>query len=317
MSDSYISYSGNKLFENCEFAYWNNYINYTEIEGPDDRLGSIFGSVTGILFERFYMGKMWRLKEPQAHLHELASEVLDEVIKDETTPRQEEKYGRLVWKGTGVLMWKGEGEGQNPRGLYENREELLADIRDAVARGFRIIRHERLLGPRMGAEVKLDADFEEGKIAGRADFIIKRTKPYHDLCIIDGKGSRWRDKYVDPDQVRWYGMLYKHHHGVAPDKLAFLYWRYDPPESMDWVEFTEEELDELLIRVRRNLMKISRKKEKLARKTIQEARRVFLPVAEKANPREAHEKGCRFCPYALEDLCPKGAEVQEKFRRKK
>lgn len=309
----YLSYSGYKKYDpdsgGCPFAYWNSYINRTQVDAPDDRLGSIYGSSVGTLFEKFYDEKMWRLDKPQGHLMGMVDSTIDWVIKRETTPWRDRKGG--------VLMWKGEDEGQNPKGMYESREELAADVRDAVARGFRIIRHERLLGPRADAEVKLDVKLGGDIIGGRADFIIERTKPHHDLCIIDGKGSKWRDKYVDPDQLRWYGMLYKHHEGKGPDKLAFLYWRFDPPESMDWVEFSEEELDELMAKVRQVMKTIKADEMKAPKNTsYAEARKVFLPLAEKVSGQEAYNGSCRFCMYAIEEICPKGAAVQEKFARK-
>lgn len=300
MSDLYISYSGWKKYDGCPFAYWNSYVGKTPVEGPDDRLGSIYGSVVGKIFEDFYNEAWWKNRRPVAMMLGKVEGALAWTIKRETTPYR----GRPG----GVLMWKGEGEGFNPNGMYESPEELAGDIREAVGRGCRIIRHHRLLGPYAEAEVKLDYTVEGYRLGGRADFIIERTKPHHDLCIVDGKGSRWRAKYVDPRQLLWYALLYRFHHGKVPDKLGFLFWRCEPDEAVDWVEFVEADLDELLDKVLQDLRRIEEGTARLGpRPSFAEARKVFRPVAER-NKREA-DKECRFCNYGSPDICPKGSEI--------
>lgn len=306
MDSAYLSYSGWKKHETCGFAYWNEYVNRTKTDTVDDRLGSVFGSVTGRLFEEFYVGKMWRSPQPQADLMAKVDPIIAEVLKKETSP----------WKDRpgGVLLWKGEGPGQNPKAMYTDVKELAADVRDAVARGIRIIRQYRLVGPRADAEYKLDYRTPEGiMLAGRADFIVQRVKPYDDLVIVDGKGSRHRGKYVDPKQLQWYAMLFRRHalkSGAAkqlPDKLAFLFWRSDPDESMDWLDISEEEADELYEHAVETVKDIKAKEKRLLPvATVDRARGVFTP--------KANEQNCRFCPYA--SVCPPGAKVQERMREK-
>ena len=148
-------------------------------------------------------------------------------------------------------------------------------------------------------------DYDEGRnrIAGRADFIIQRTKPHGDLCLVDGKGSRHRGKYVDPRQLHWYAMLYRLRFGTLPDKLAFLYWKFAPPESVDWVDFSEEALDHLLGEVRSAFVQIDRGRKALPKTdpgTLQVlAREQFHPKPNSDN--------CRFCVYASKMTCPAGA----------
>lgn len=300
----YLSYSGWKKFILCAFAYWNEYLNRTKIDGPDDRLGSIYGSVVGKLFEDFYMMKAWKQPDPQAFIMSRVESTVDKTIERETTPWRDRKGG--------VIMWKGDGPGQNPKGMYVDRDELVRDVRDAVARGFRIIRYHRLLGPRTDAEYKLDYNFEGDIYAGRADFILLRTKPHDDLLIVDGKGSKHRDKYVDPQQLQWYAMLFWLHSLVdggpaLPDKLAFLYWRSSPDESMDWLSISEDDVQRLFETARASVAEIKRlEKMLLPNAPVEGARGVFKP--------KANEKNCRFCPYA--SVCPPGAKVQESIREK-
>lgn len=300
----YLSYSGWKKFESCKFAYWNEYLNKTPKSGPDDRLGSIYGSVVGKLFEDFYTEKLWKAKEPQALLMSRVEATVDKTISRETSDWRDRKGG--------VLLWKGPGEGQNPKGMYKDRAELIQDVRDAVARGFRIIRHHRLLGPRTDAELKLDYKYEGDIYGGRADFVIQRTQPHNDLLIVDGKGSQHRGKYVDPQQLQWYAMLFWLHSLLAdkpqlPDKLAFLYWRSSPYECMDWLDISEADVMELFEVAKNSVKEIGRLEKMLLPNAPPDgARGVFTP--------KANEKNCRFCPYT--SVCPPGAKVQESLKKK-
>lgn len=299
---TYLSYSGWKKYDQCPYAYWHSYIAKTPSPVLDDRLGAVFGSTIGELFEAFYVEKWWKKKgDCQTFMLGQVDTYLDKVLKQETSP----KWGRPG----GVLLWQGFGEGKNPKALYANREELSADLREAVIRGLRIIRHYRLLGPLAEAEKILDVGENGDKIAGRADFVIKRTAPHGDLILVDGKGSRHRGKYVDPRQLHWYAMLYRIKYGRVPDKLAFLYWKFAPPESMDWVEFSEDDLDELYEEVQAafRFIKGSRKQlpsgaDALTMQGL--AKGIFKPKPNSDN--------CRFCSYASKMTCPAGAGLRPK-----
>lgn len=308
----YLSYSGWSKFTGCAFAYWNSYINHTKIEGLDDRLGSIFGSVVGCLFEDFYNEELWRQDQPQGAVMARVEKTIQRVIREETTTTSK-------WRQAGVIRWRGEEEGQNPKGMYADVEELAADVRDAVARGFQTIRTERLLGRDARAEVKLDADIQGHRLGGRADFRMTRTKPHHDRIIIDGKGSKWRDKYVDEKQLLWYAAQHRHHEGSLPDRLGFLYWRFDPPNSLDWIEPTHSQVDALLDKVFKSIAEIEELSKRLtASADFETARTVFVPVAERQDVERAEvEQACRFCPFATETICPEGKKVAEQLASKR
>lgn len=300
MATPYLSYSGFKKYE-CQFAYWNEYVNKTVLSEADNRLGSIFGIVIGLLFERFYRDKMWRLDRPQEALSNLVDSTLSETLKKEVAGTE--------WRKGGVLKWKGDAAGQDPHALYATKEELAEDIREALDRGLRIIRLHRLVGPQTDTEVKLDTLIEGYKIAGRADFILTRVAPDSDLVILDGKGSRHRDKYTSEVQLMWYAMLFKVHEKRLPDKLGFVYWRSDPKESLDWVNFTESDIDELQARVVSTVSEIASKTKSLpVVMDLDVVRTVFLP--------NANDDNCRFCSYAIPNLCPKGYEVREQLEER-
>lgn len=274
----YISYSGYKTYSDCPRAYWHTYIAETRPPEPDNSVNSLYGSVVGSLMEDFYMKSLWREKDVQGVLEKQIQQTYDRVASGE------QRRGR-------VIRWKSK---EDTKPNYSSQEELLVDVRDTIARAIRIVRFYRLAGPRMEAETKLDSDVKGHRLGGRADFIIQRTKPHNDLVILDGKGSKHRATYVDPRQLKWYAMLYGlRNKGALPDKLGFVYWRYEPPEALDWVEFIKDDLDELQNEV---LTAASRIDQGRARP--------------EAFPPKASKDACRFCSFV--PLCPEGTEVMTK-----
>lgn len=221
----YISYSGYKLFTQCPEAYWHRYVNKTEVPS-DNAVNALYGTVVGEIFEELYAKKIWLRPDIRQELERLVEPFTDRAIR-----RRLSKGDRVDWS--------------EKRSNYDSREALVADVREAVPRGLRSVKHHRLLGPRAEAEVKLDAWFGKHQIGGRADFIFERTAPHKDTVILDGKGSKWRHKFIDPMQVFWYAMLFQEHEHKVPDRVGFLYWRFEPDESVDWVDFDPEDLARL------------------------------------------------------------------------
>lgn len=222
----YLSYSGHKTYKECPRQYWHRYVGKTKLPTPDNRVNALYGSVIGTIFEDFYTQGIWKQTGVQGLLEARVDTTLDAIIQRESRD--------------GVFDWS------DPKANYKSRESLRREVIKSIPRGIAIIRHHRLLGQRAEAEVKLDFVVEGHMLGGRADFIIQRVKPHNDLVILDGKGSRHRDKYVDPQQLWWYAMLFRRHHHTLPDKLGFLFWRQEPENSLDWVDFNEKSLDALL-----------------------------------------------------------------------
>ena len=258
----YLSYSGFKKDDECPRAYWHNYINKTKVS--DNRIGSSMGSIIGGVFELFYSEKLWREKDPEAALQDRVKPVARKVVKKELT--------------TGVFNWKDPRFKRNgPHSMAEVIENVVA----SVPNGLKIIKQHRLLGVGAQAEVKLDTGISGHIIGGRADFIMQRLAPHGDNIIVDGKGSIHRDKYVDARQLLWYAMLHRKKLGVLPDRLAFLYWKSEPSEAIDWVTPTKDDVDELQDRV------------------IKSAELIELRTkgGERAFPTRPKPFNCKFCPY--------------------
>lgn len=215
----YLSYSGFDTHEGCKFEYYNNYEAKTKLPEPDNRVNMLYGDGVGKLFEGFYVDKLWKAPDPSIELQARVQPTLQRIIKYELR-----KGGRFDWTAKGLKP--------GTRSIHEVEKE----IRETIPRGLRSIRRHWLLGTEAGAEVKLDVQLEGHTVGGRADFLIRRAKPRGDLVLIDGKGSRYRDRYTNHRQLRWYAMQHHLKYGTLPDRLGFLFWRFEPEESLDWSE---------------------------------------------------------------------------------
>jgi len=239
----------------------------------------LYGEVVGKIFERFYRDKIWSGSSVTSTLLDLVRPTIEEVMR------------RQIKKG-GVFDWEEKGLKPGNRSL----EEVEAEIVETIPRGVQSIKHHRLVGMEARAEVVLDTSVGRHRLGGRADFIIRRVRPHSDLVLVDGKGSRWRDRYTDDRQLRWYAMLYQLKKGVVPDRLGFLFWRSKPEESVDWVDATQDQLDDL------------RKAALEAIKEIELARSQLRDLSKPGTVfGAAPSSNCQLCDYL--PLCPEGAKA--------
>ena len=283
-SNTYLSYSGWKLHENCGGAYWHRYINKTRTP-PDNRVNMLYGESVGTLFEKFYSDRIWKADDAVAELLSMVDPTMERIVKNETN------------RG-GVFNWKEKGLKPGNRSFDDVKEE----VKESVPRGVAIIRHHRLLGVKAGAEVKLDSTIGGARWGGRADFLIQRARPDNDLVLIDGKGSRYRERYVDRSQLKWYAILHQELRGRLPDKLGFLFWRYEPEESMDWIDFDQREIDILKDTVLASIKTIENGKRQMVKEPGEATLKSVFPVKPSGE--------CRFCSYLT--MCPQGSEFLEK-----
>jgi hypothetical protein len=220
----YISYSGFDLWEKCPSSYWHRYINKTVSPEPDNRINMLYGGSVGVSFEHFYNDRMWRQPNYLETMLAKVPGIVRKIVDEETAPG---KNGYINWS--------------DKKSIYKSPEEVIADVREAIPRGLKIIRQHRLVGPEMIAELKLDSKKHGHILGGRCDIYVHRTAPDNDRCILDGKGSKFRDTYVNKRQLRWYSMLFEDHRGYIPDRVGFLYWRSDPETAVDWHPITRDD----------------------------------------------------------------------------
>lgn len=277
----YISYSGFKLFLECRRAYLHRYVLKTPVPKPSNRVHMLYGDAVGKLFETFYVERLWR-KNTREELRSRVRPTMDGIVRKEL-------------KSGGVFNWKEANLKEGTRSFEEVEQEVL----DTIPRGLGSIRHHRLLGQDAAAEVVLDVHLDGHQIAGRADFLMHRFKE-GDHVLIDGKGSRWRGEYTNDRQLRWYAMLHWMKYGAIPDRLGFLYWRYDPEESLDWSQVTLAELEVLKNSVLAAIETIEVARKGLAQIRDKSRSPDFLPTT----------NNCKLCDYLK--LCPEGTKSLSK-----
>ena len=174
--------------------------------------------------------------------------------------------------------------------LSPPKAELLQVCRDGVYGYMKTMHANRLLGPYAVAEFDLLGYVDgDNPVGGRADVILRREDT--GTSILDGKNSKEKGKYTDPDQLRWYALCHYLAYGRLPDRLGFIYYRFphdaEKGESgVDWVPFTKEDVRGLAGRA-------------------VDARKKMKKQHFDANPSLSN---CRFCEY--ETVC--GARIAQK-----
>lgn len=301
MSTNYISYSGYKEYEKCPYAYWHKYVVRTVLKVPENSVNSLYGTTIGTVFEAFYKQQIWKDKDISGRLLELAPIHLDIAIKEAKS------------KGRDV-NWLDESAN------YHSRQEILVDLEATIPMGVRTLRENRFVGPRMDTEFKLDFKFGKYIIGGRSDFIIQRVKPFNDLVILDGKGSKHRETYVDghklahgqkPEgiQLKWYGLLYRAHTGSLPDGLGYIFWRFEGERAIEWIEFSASDLDNLKSEVLATLTRIDMSTSKL--ETTDKESQAYSDLRQELFPAQPSQ-ACNLCAFST--ICEDGKKQTKKFR---
>jgi CRISPR/Cas system-associated exonuclease Cas4 (RecB family) len=231
---------------------------------------AVMGIVIANVMERLYNDEWWR--DPAT---------LKKRLVDET--RREWKYQTAKEKN-----WI------DYRTCGSTKAELLQVCIDGILGFLRTMKHHRLLGEYARSEVELLGFIDKwNPVGGRADLIVRRKDT--GIRILDGKNAKSKGKYTNPDQLRWYAMLFYLQHRVMPNELGFIYYRYpyglpildeddnetgEKESGIDWVPFTKADL------------------KGLAHRAV-EARRGMNAEAFDANPVPSV---CRWCDY--ETVCP-------------
>lgn len=207
----YLSYSGRKSYLVCPERYNLGYVQRIRVE-RDDR-NTYLGNTVGKVFEWFYSRELWKSKNPL----EACLEVVPEAIKDTFRDKRFDPS-------------------------TDSTVEPMLDnqVRALIPTGIEIIRANGFLTPLSRAETDLTTTAHSEKhditvkLGGRADFI--HGKGRDDLWILDGKASKHREKYVDSEQLIWYGVQHYVKYHVFPTRLGFIFWSI-PSDPVMWIEF--------------------------------------------------------------------------------
>src|SRR5262245_3739651 len=97
MYKSYLSYTGFQCARDCLYRYVNTYKIHTP-HPPDDRLGSVYGTAVGRLFETFFKERMWRSPGSCERLKALVKPTVDAVLQEEQRPKYGRPGGMFAWR---------------------------------------------------------------------------------------------------------------------------------------------------------------------------------------------------------------------------
>lgn len=210
----YLSYSGISCYLICPKKYEFSYIirAFKKTRDPRD---SMFGSIIGKIFEWFYERKAWSKPDPIGVTLSYKDAAIDQVfVVENFIPASDPGYVST----------------------------LRNDLDTYIPSGIDTIRKNRLLSPTSAAERDLTQSYTKDGITLRLGAKVDFIHPFSDeIVIIDGKGSKYRDKYTDSNQLIWYATLHYLYYGVAPNRIGFLYWRF-PSDPLQWVDYNEDDM---------------------------------------------------------------------------
>ncbi len=249
---SHLYWSSIESYENCPRAYlWGHGHGTIDLgRGPgrskqkplDSKHHAVMGIVLARALEHLYNDEMWR--DPENLTNRLT-----DLVRREFAFTLNENY----------VDWS-----QSPP-----KQDLLRVCMDGIFGFLRTMKANKLLGPYAKSEVDLTGWVDQyTPVGGRPDIIIRRDDT--GVMILDGKNSMTPGKHTNPDQLRWYALVFYLAYNVMPSRLAFVYFRYpegtppkDHPEGTPWtglveVPVTRDDLKALGIRAKETFRAISK-----------------------------------------------------------
>lgn len=229
---STIYWSHLKMYEECpqKFLWTKGWEDIELGRGPGkgkkrpeerSRHHAVMGIVIQYAIEVMYNDELWR--DPQ----NLSANLVDLIEKE---------WKRQLADPRNVIDYNMSGP----------EEDMLEVCRKGAIGYLKTMKEHRFLGVYAKAEVDLLGWIDKwNPIGGRADTIVRRDDT--GITIIDGKNTLHKMKYTDPDQLRWYALLFKLSYRQLPDRLAYVWYRFpydDEAEEtgVEWIDFTEEDL---------------------------------------------------------------------------
>lgn len=241
----YLYWSNIEAYEACprSFLWGHGYGTIDLGRGPgrskakpeqDSKHHALMGIVLSRVIEHLYNDELWR--EPAT-----LPEKLTEIVHREFTFGLNEN--NIDWA------------------VAPPKQDMLKVCLSGAMGYLRTMKANKLLGPYAKSEVDLSAWVDQyTPIAGRPDLILRRDDT--GVMILDGKNSLTPGKYTNPDQLRWYALVFYLAYNTMPNRLAFCYFRYpegsppkDHPADKPWtglvdVSFTRDDIKTLGVRAK-------------------------------------------------------------------
>jgi hypothetical protein len=203
----------------------------------DSKHHAAMGIAIQYAIEKMYNDELYR--DPANLVETMKNLAKNEFLRQEAKPRN-----FMDWKTSEIT-----------------RDEALQLVESGVVGYLRTMRAHKFIGSYSRAEVNILGWIDSNTpVGGRADVIIRRDDT--GISILDGKNTKHKMKYTDPDQLRWYALIFKLANGVLPDRIGFVWYRfpfgsktYDSKgeesieSGVEWISFDENDLRGLAIRV--------------------------------------------------------------------
>jgi hypothetical protein len=209
--NEYLSYSGRSTYKICPYKYKLKYIDRVPIKR--DPRSAMPGWVLGKVFQWFYDRQLWMHSDAVQACLSCVPEAVDASFIHEKLDVTKE---------------------------FDFRQRMIQEVRALVPGGVEIIRQNGFLTNYSLTEVDLSVGCERDgydfmlRMGGRCDFIHSHDRL--NVTIVDGKATRWREKYVDPEQLLWYGVQHTIKYHVCPKRLGFIFWAF-PHDPLMWIDF--------------------------------------------------------------------------------
>jgi hypothetical protein len=239
---------------------------------------AIMGTAIAAAVEEFYEKSLW--KDPKTAREKTIAVAVEALHRELAKPRT-------------FMEWDTEKTGQ--WWLSPPVEDLERQLRESTNNFVEIVKEEKLLGGFMRSEMDLKAMLGNIPLAGRPDLVIENDRL--GLAVIDGKNSGTVGRYTNPDQLRWYAIVYEQVHRVRPQRLFFTYFRFPPgskvPKYNVWTGLVEVDASEDTIQAL-----------KVEIEGFQQA------IHEKRFTATPAYGTCRFCDF--HDVCPASKYTEQK-----
>jgi CRISPR/Cas system-associated exonuclease Cas4 (RecB family) len=238
-----LYWSSLKMYEDCPQSFlWGRGWGDIDVGGgpgrrkplpvKKSRHHALMGIVIQYALEKMYNDELWRC--PPTELHQRLMALV------------EEGWDRQAAKSYNYVDYAQAGD----------RASLLEVCKSGVMGYLRTMRENRFLGPYAKAEVNLLGWVDKwNPVGGRPDVVIRRDDT--GITILDGKNSKSKGEYTDPDQLRWYALLFYLSYKQHANRVGFIYYRYphgtpilgadgkptgEVETGVDWVPFTVDDL---------------------------------------------------------------------------
>jgi CRISPR/Cas system-associated exonuclease Cas4 (RecB family) len=277
----YLSYSAYKQYHNCPREYYFSRVQKLVPDVKDSKHNAIMGTVIQAAFEKYYNERLWE---------GLPLDVVAEELQDFARLRffqfLEEEY--VNWRSPTCRT---------------SAAEIQGEMSVAIPHVLRYLHEAGLHGPMTASEVDFKTPLTDNlSLVGYVDFIIRQDDGK--VLILDGKATKDKSR-VDPDQLRYYALMFFLRYHVLPDALGFLYYRFCDPEARDRpdqpdprnqgpIEWVPVDLSELMA-LRQSLLETADK--------IRDLDRTGVP------PVNPTPKICNYCQW--EHLCPERRAQRE------